>query len=455
MKPIKKLLIANRGEIACRIIRSCKKLGIQTVAVYSDADQQALHVKQADESVHIGPPRSAHSYLDIDKILAAAKQSGADAIHPGYGFLSENERFAAAVIRDGLLWVGPDPMTIREMGDKEKAREIAIAAQVPVVPGSTRLNQSNIGSLHQQAADIGFPLLIKAVAGGGGIGMRQVNKMEDLDAAAAATQSSALSSFGSADIFMEKYISNARHIEVQVFGFGEGRAVHFYERDCSIQRRFQKIIEECPAPGLSEKTRNEMLLSAVKLAETVKYKGAGTVEFILDVDTDKFYFLEMNTRIQVEHPITEMTTNTDLVAMQIQQAQGNLMPIDQSAIQQTGHAIECRLYAENPAKNFMPSPGILTEFDFPHADPAFIRIETGYGPGSEITPYYDPMIAKIVAYGCDREDSIKKLLDLFSQAKVEGVKNNLSFLGSCLIHPLFQKGGVTTNFVMENKAELI
>ena len=285
--------------------------------------------------------------------------------------------------------------------------------------------------------------------------MKHVFKPEDLVAAASATQSQAQSAFGNGDVFLEKFIPNARHIEIQVFGFGAGLAVHFYERDCSIQRRFQKIIEEAPAPKLSEQVRHGMQEAAVNLAKTVNYKGAGTVEFILDVDTNQYYFLEMNTRIQVEHPVTEMTTDTDLVAMQIQLAQGNLPLIEQSAIQQTGHAIECRLYAENPAKHFMPSPGTLGEFDFSHADPAFIRIETGYGKGSEITPFYDPMIAKIIAYGTDRPNAIKNLLHVLQKADVQGVKCNLSFLIACLKNSLFENGHVTTNFVGENLSDLV
>ncbi|TCT09640.1 acetyl-CoA carboxylase biotin carboxylase subunit [Paralcaligenes ureilyticus] len=449
MKPIKKLLIANRGEIACRVIRACKKLGISSVAVYSDADAEALHVKQADESVHIGPSKSAHSYLDIGKILTVAKQVGADAIHPGYGFLSENADFAAAVIKSGIVWIGPSPASIREMGDKQKARDIAIAAHVPVVPGSIRFNSDNMDKLHTEASRVGFPLLVKAAAGGGGIGMKHVLKPEDLQAAVIATQSLAKSAFGNSDVFLEKYIPNARHVEIQIFGFADS-AVHFYERDCSTQRRFQKIIEEAPAPNLSQEVRYGMLKAAVGLANSVRYQGAGTVEFILDVDTDTYYFLEMNTRIQVEHPITEMTTGSDLVSMQIQLAQGDLVSMDQTSIHQMGHAIECRLYAENPAKQFMPSPGVLEQFDFAYANPAFIRIETGYEMQNEITPFYDPMIAKIIAYGDNRENAVSRLLAVLENAKVEGIKSNLSFLSACLRNPLFQQGEVTTNFVTEN-----
>ncbi|TCT03732.1 acetyl-CoA carboxylase biotin carboxylase subunit [Paralcaligenes ureilyticus] len=453
MKPIKKLLIANRGEIACRVIRACKRLGISSVAVYSDADAEALHVKQADESVHIGPSKSAHSYLDIGKILAAAKQVGADAIHPGYGFLSENAEFATAVIESGIVWIGPDPASIRNMGDKQKARDIAVAAHVPVVPGSIRFRSDNMDKLHVEANRVGFPLLVKAAAGGGGIGMKHVSKPEDLQAAVVATQSLAKSAFGNADVFLEKYIPNARHVEIQIFGF-PGGAVHFYERDCSTQRRFQKIIEESPAPNLSQEVRHGMVIAAVSLANSVHYRGAGTVEFILDVDTDAYYFLEMNTRIQVEHPVTEMTTDSDLVSMQIQLARGDLVLIDQASIRQMGHAIECRLYAENPAKRFMPSPGVLQQFDFTYANPAFIRIETGYEMQNEITPFYDPMIAKVIAYGDNREDAVNRLLAVLENARVEGIKSNLSFLIACLKDPLFQQGKITTNFVAENITSL-
>jgi len=451
---LKKVLIANRGEIACRVIRACRKLGIATVAVYSDADASAPHVGMADESVHIGPSRSAQSYLDTEKILAAARATGADAVHPGYGFLSENAAFAAAVQAQGLTWVGPAPDSIRDMGDKQNARELAIRAGVPVVPGSPRLETEDPAELLACAERIGFPLLVKAAAGGGGIGMRQVFEPGQLVAAVQGTQSQAKSAFGCGDVFLEKYIPKARHVEVQVFGFG-GKAVHVYERDCSLQRRFQKIIEEAPAPGIAPDVRQRMQQCAVALAESVKYHGAGTVEFIVDVSSGDFYFLEMNTRIQVEHPVTEMITGLDLVAMQLQYAGGQLQGMGQEDISQHGHAIECRLYAENPEKHFMPSPGVLAQFDFSAVDPAKVRVETGYAQGGEITPFYDPMIAKIIAHGPDRQGAVDEMIRALKSVKVEGPKTNLSFLIACLDHPAFRAQDVSTSFVAEHRDALI
>lgn len=450
---LKKVLIANRGEIACRIIRACRKLGIASVAVYSDADAGAPHVKMADESVHIGPSRSAQSYLDISKILAAASQTGADAVHPGYGFLSENAAFATAIIDAGMTWVGPEPGSIRDMGDKKNARQLAIQAGVPVVPGSNGLDPDNMAAVSAVAADIGYPLLIKAAAGGGGMGMRQVSKPEQLEAAIQATQSQAKAAFGNGDIFLEKYVARARHVEVQVFGFGD-TAVHMFERDCSLQRRFQKIIEEAPAPDIPADVRAQMHQAAVALAESVRYQGAGTVEFILDVDSGAFYFLEMNTRIQVEHPITEMITGLDLVAMQLQYAGGDLATLPQQQIKQQGHAIECRLYAENPEKNFMPSPGTLTTFDFTKSAKGSIRIETGYAEGDDITPFYDPMIAKIVAHGADRDAAIDAMLEALQDADVQGLRTNKDFLIACLEHASFKGRDINTSFVDTHRSSL-
>ncbi|PLC55310.1 acetyl-CoA carboxylase biotin carboxylase subunit [Pollutimonas nitritireducens] len=451
---LKKILIANRGEIACRVIRACRKLGVASVAVYSDADAASPHVRMADESVHIGPSRSTLSYLDGAKILDAARQTGADAVHPGYGFLAENYDFAAAVISDGLAWIGPRPESIQAMGHKQNARDLAIRAGVPVVPGTGRMDASNPEVLLAEAERIGFPLLVKAAAGGGGIGMRQVFEPSKLVEAAAATQSQAKAAFGSDHIFLERFIPCARHVEVQVFGF-DTTAVHMYERDCSLQRRFQKIIEEAPAPDIPMEVRQEMQKAAINLAVSVGYQGAGTVEFIFDVNTGEFFFLEMNTRIQVEHPVTEMITGLDLVAMQLQYAGGELQAMTQDEIQQSGHAIECRLYAENPEKNFMPSPGKLSLFDLAEVDSERIRIETGYEQGGEITPFYDPMIAKIIAYGADRADAIEAMLGALAKVRVQGIKTNLDFLISCMEHTAFRSGQVSTGFVEEHKSTLL
>lgn len=451
---LKKVLIANRGEIACRIIRACNKLGIKSVAVYSDADSNLPHVRMADESVHIGPSRSALSYLDIEKILGAAEQTGADAVHPGYGFLAENAEFAAAVIAKGLIWVGPQPDSIRAMGNKQNARNLAIQAGVPVVPGSDKLDAADADSLLEKAEQVGFPLLVKAAAGGGGIGMRQVFEPAKLVAAATATQSQAKAAFGSEEIFLERFIPRARHVEVQVFGFGT-TAVHMYERDCSLQRRFQKIIEEAPAPGIPTSVRQQMQDAAINLAVSVEYQGAGTVEFIYDVDDETFFFLEMNTRIQVEHPVTEMITGLDLVAMQLQYAGGDLEPLEQEKIVQSGHAIECRLYAENPQKGFLPSPGPLSVFDYVDAQSDKIRIETGYDQGEVITPFYDPMIAKIVAHGSDRDNAIANMLRALQAIKIEGIKTNIEFLIACMEHEAFRSVELSTGFVEANLSSLV
>jgi len=450
---LKKVLIANRGEIACRVIRACRKLGIGSVAVYSDADADSPHVRMADESVHIGPARSAESYLQVEKILAAARQKGACGIHPGYGFLSENASFAQAVIDAGMTWVGPEPQSIRNMGHKQNARELAVSAGVPVVPGSGRLDSSDMASVTQEASRIGYPLLVKAAAGGGGIGMRQVTEFAQLEAAIGATQSQAESAFGNGDIFLEKYVAKARHVEVQVFGFGE-KAIHVFDRDCSLQRRFQKIIEEAPAPDIPSDVRSRMQRAAVALAESVQYQGAGTVEFIFDVDTRDFYFLEMNTRIQVEHPVTEMITGLDLVAMQLLYAGGMLKALQQHEVVQHGHAIECRLYAENPDKNFMPSPGTLTTFELPDSETG-IRVETGYEQGGVITPFYDPMIAKIVAHGADREEAVRSMIAALNNTRIQGLRTNKAFLIACLRHPAFNMQQVSTRFVGDHINELV
>ena len=452
---MRKILVANRGEIACRVLRSCRSLGIGTVAVHSEADAGSLHVSMADEVVAIGASPPAQSYLDAQRILEAARSTGADGIHPGYGFLSENADFAAAVQQAGITWIGPDPKTIEDMGDKERARLLAKAAGVPILPGSARFAHGESGGMHEAAAEVGFPLLVKAAAGGGGIGMRRIDRAEDLAAAVMATQSMAQRSFGDGTVYFERLVAEARHVEVQVFGFGDGRAVHLYERDCSIQRRFQKVIEESPAPGISDATRKAMFEAAIALCRQERYRGAGTIEFIFDADTERFYFLEMNTRIQVEHPVTEMNTGLDLVAMQILLAAGQALPVErQDDVRCAGHAIECRIYSERPAKGFLPSPGTLAGLVFPEAS-GHLRIDTGVRQGDRITPFYDPMIAKIIARGSDRAAAIALMKHALEATRIEGLETNVVFLRNVVRHPAFERGQVRTNFVERYRADLL
>lgn len=454
MKSLSKVLIANRGEIACRIMRSCVAAGIKTVAVYSDADSDSAHVGAADESFHIGGSSPKKSYLNPDTILAVARECGADGIHPGYGFLAENAAFAEATMTAGLTWIGPTPQSIREMGDKECAREIARAAGVPILPGSPRLITIDDEALTAGAAKTGFPVLVKAAAGGGGIGMRQADDMEQLRKVAAATSELAARAFGNGDIYLERYVARARHIEVQVFGFGDGRAVHLFERECSIQRRFQKVIEESPSPRLSPEIREKICDMAVSLTANRHYAGAGTVEFVFDDDSGEFFFLEMNTRIQVEHPVTEMVTGVDIVGLQLRLADGKDVADEISGVSATGHAIECRLYAENPAKMFLPSPGMLKTLRFPE-ESSDIRVDSGVREGDAVTPYYDPMIAKIICRGADREGAIRRMVEALSQVCVEGLETNLSFLQNCMHHPDFIAGNTTTGFIDAHRADLI
>ncbi|AOB30094.1 acetyl-CoA carboxylase [Bordetella sp. H567] len=453
MASLNRLLVANRGEIACRVMRTCRALGIETVAVYSEADREAAHVAMADQACAIGPSRASESYLRQDAILQAAAQAGAQAVHPGYGFLSENASFAQAVLQAGLTWIGPRPDSIRDMGDKQRARELAVAAGVPVVPGSERYEAGALDGMAESAARVGYPLLVKAVAGGGGIGMRRVDKPEDLMAVVEASQSMAAKAFGNGAVFLERYIPLARHVEIQVFGFGDGNAIHLYERDCSLQRRYQKIIEESPAPGLPAATRARMAQAAVDLCRATRYQGAGTVEFIVDAASFEFYFLEMNTRIQVEHPVTEMITGRDLVAMQIDLARGQLPALAQDEIATRGHAIECRLYAEDPKRMFMPSPGRLAVFR-PPADLPGVRVDSGYREGDEITPFYDPMVAKLIAHGDDRDTARRIAADALRQFAVEGIRHNRDFLIACLEHPDFAAGDVHTGFVESHRQAL-
>jgi len=446
-----KVLVSNRGEIARRIFRACRATGLGTVAVYSDADADAVHVAEADEARPLGPPPPRESYLRIDRLLDAARDSGADAVHPGYGFLAEDAGFAAAVGEAGLTWIGPDPDTIGIMGDKHRARELARSTGVPLLPASVRLDADGDAGLDAAAAEAGYPLLVKAVAGGGGIGMHRVDGPAELATVVDSTRSMALRAFGDGTVFLERYIPKARHIEIQVFGVGGGEAVHLYERDCSLQRRFQKVIEESPAPLLPDPVRRRMAEAAVALCRASGYRSAGTVEFIVDADTFEFFFLEMNTRIQVEHAVTEMVTGRDLVTMQIELAQRRLAPVEQAAIESRGHAIECRLYAENPAKMFMPSPGRLDVFRPPPAA-ADLRIETGYREGDTVTPFYDPMLAKVIAHGASRDEARARCADALRRFSIEGVRHNRDFLVACLLDPQFAAGDVSTGFI-ENRRE--
>jgi 3-methylcrotonyl-CoA carboxylase alpha subunit len=450
-----RVLIANRGEIACRIIRSCKALGLETVAVYSEADQDALHVALADGAEPIGPAAARQSYLNIDAVLAAARAAQADAIHPGYGFLAENSRFAERVEFEGLTWIGPQPKTIEDMGDKERARLLAKAAGVPVLPGSPRFAPADLSGIEEEAGRVGYPLLVKAACGGGGIGMQRVEEAEKLRGVVESTQKMAERAFGDGTVYLERFIPKARHVEIQVFGLGDGHAVHLFERDCSIQRRYQKIIEETPAPELAEETRGAMNAAAVALAAQERYRGAGTIEFVVDATTKEFFFLEMNTRIQVEHPVTEMTTGRDLVALQIRLARGDdLSDLTQDRIRQDGHAIECRIYAENPTRMFLPSPGALEVFRLPEPG-AGIRIDAGVRAGDRITPHYDPLIAKLVCHGADRDQAIERSLAALRASAIEGIHSNLQFLIRVLEHPAFRAGDVHTGFVDAHRPQLM
>ena len=451
---MKRILIANRGEIACRIIRAARALGLQTVAVYSEADAQALHVQMADAAEAIGPAPAAQSYLDADRILQAARTHGADAVHPGYGFLSENTAFARAAEAAGITWIGPQPGSIEDMGDKQRARAIAEAAGVPVLPGSRRFALGALEGIEQAAADVGYPLLVKATGGGGGIGMRRVDAPDQLLAAVGATQQLADKAFKDGTVYLERLVPRARHIEIQVFGHGDGTAVHLHERECSVQRRFQKIVEESPAPGLPDALRQRMAAAAVSLAEHQRYRGPGTVEFIVDADTLDFFFLEMNTRIQVEHPVTEMVTGWDLVQAQIRLAAGSFTPVAQADIVPRGAAIECRLYAENPARNFMPSPGLLSRFALPQ-QMADVRVDTGVREGDRITPHYDPMIAKLIVWGESREAALGRLAEALAASEVGGLRHNLPFLQAVVAHADFRAGRVDTGWVQRQQAELV
>ena len=434
---IESLLIANRGEIACRIIRTARGLGIRTIAVHSDADATALHVREADEAVAIGGPRPAESYLIGERIIAAAKATGAQAIHPGYGFLSENADFAQAVQDAGLIWVGPNPDSIRAMGLKDAAKARMIAAGVPVTPGYLGEDQSP-DRLRSEADAIGYPVLIKAVAGGGGKGMRRVDDAADFAEALASCQREAAASFGDDRVLLEKYVLSPRHIEVQVFGDAHGNVVHLFERDCSLQRRHQKVIEEAPAPGMDEATREAICSAAVRAAQAVNYVGAGTIEFIADgsegLRADRIWFMEMNTRLQVEHPVTEEITGVDLVEWQLRVASGEPLPLAQDQLNITGHAMEARLYAEDPATGFLPSPGKIERFVFNLG----ARVEAGVDEGDTVSTFYDPMIAKVICHGADREEARTGLLRWMDRSYISPLKTNKAFLFACLSMPNFR-----------------
>ena len=444
----KKILIANRGEIAIRIMRACKELGIRTVAVYSDADKDCLHAQFADEAIHIGAASPKESYLNSDVLIRAALSSQADAIHPGYGFLSENASFAAAVASAQLTFIGPSADSIRAMGDKAESKMLMKKAGVPTVPGHEGLESE--ADFKNAAKEIGYPILVKAAAGGGGKGMRVVNHENELRDSIDSARREALNAFGDERLLIEKYLPNAHHIEFQVFGDQHAHLVHLFERECSVQRRHQKIIEETPSPLLTPELRKEMGGVAVKAAQAVNYYNAGTIEFIVDPEPLKFYFLEMNTRLQVEHPVTELTTGLDLVQWQIRVAAGEHFPYQQEQLTQRGHAIECRVYAEDPANGFLPSTGKLLQYIEPRGPG--IRVDSGFGAGDEVTHFYDPLLAKLIVYGEYRELAIQKMQAALREFIVHGVITNIDFMQAFLSHPDFANGKVTTRWV-ENKLD--
>jgi propionyl-CoA carboxylase alpha chain len=447
---IKKLLIANRGEIACRVIRTARRLGIATVAVYSDADRDALHVQMADEAVHIGGSPARESYLSIEKILAACEATGADAVHPGYGFLSENAAFAAALEAKCITFVGPPASAIEAMGDKITSKMLANDAGVTTVPGYMGLI-AHADEAVEVAREIGYPVMIKASAGGGGKGMRIAHDDAEAREGFDRARSEAASSFGDDRVFIEKFVTEPRHIEIQLIGDAYGKVVYLNERECSIQRRNQKVIEEAPSPFLDEATRRAMGEQAVALAKAVGYRSAGTVEFIVDKDR-KFYFLEMNTRLQVEHPVTEMITGLDIVELMLRVAEGMPLPLDQEDVERQGWAIECRLYAEDPVRNFLPSTGRLTRYRppvDPNAGTATLRCDTGVVEGGEISTFYDPMIAKLVTWGPTREAAVAGMGEALDSFELEGVGNNLAFLSTVMGQERFQSGRLTTKYIEE------
>jgi len=446
------ILIANRGEIACRVIGTARRMGFRTVAVYSEADKAARHTVLADRARHIGPAPAAESYLKIDAVVAAAKAEGAQAIHPGYGFLAENAEFAEACAKAKIVFVGPPVEAIRAMGSKSAAKEIMAKAGIALVPGYHGKDQKP-GTLRKAAEEIGYPVLLKASAGGGGKGMRMVESADGFDEALKSAKREAKAGFGDDRMLVEKFIERPRHIEIQVFADSHGNVVHLFERDCSIQRRHQKVIEEAPAPGMTDAGRQEMGEAAVAAAAAIGYEGAGTVEFIVDQAGD-FYFMEMNTRLQVEHPVTEMITGQDLVEWQLRVAAGERLPLVQDDLAISGHAIEARIYAEDPARNFLPATGQLHHLHFPVEDES-TRIETGVHEGDEVSIYYDPMIAKLVVHGEDRAAAVSRLKAALGEVRAVGVTTNAPFLRAVAEHKAFAKGKFDTGFIERHKAELI
>jgi acetyl-CoA carboxylase biotin carboxylase subunit len=450
---IRRLLIANRGEIAVRIIRACRELGIETIAVYSDADRRAPHVLAADVAEHIGPSPAGESYLNIERLLAAARARGADAVHPGYGFLSERAHFGRACRDAGLIFVGPPPEAIERMGSKIGARQLMQQAGVPVVPGEAPPDQSD-ASLAASAERIGFPALIKPSAGGGGIGMKTIRNPGEVVEAVQRARREAVAAFGDGTLYIERLVEKPRHVEVQVFADAHGHAVHVFERECSVQRRHQKVIEESPCPALTARVREQMGAAAVAAAKVVRYVNAGTIEFLLEGDGEdaRFFFLEMNTRLQVEHPVTELVTGVDLVRAQLLVAGGEPLPWSQSELSQRGHAIECRIYAEDPAQGFLPQAGPLLMYREPHGPG--IRVDAGVREGGEVSVFYDPMLAKLIVFGETRDAAIARATQALQQYVVLGIRTNIPFLIAILRHPDFQAGRIDTAFLDREQVAL-
>ncbi|MBO6972912.1 MAG: acetyl-CoA carboxylase biotin carboxylase subunit [Prochlorococcus marinus CUG1434] len=442
---VEKVLIANRGEIALRIVRSCRELGIATVAVFSTVDKKALHVQLADEAVCVGDSLSNKSYLNIPNILAAATSRGVDAIHPGYGFLAENDKFAEMCNDHGIIFIGPSPKAIRSMGDKSTAKETMEAVGVPTVPGSKGL-LSNVDEAYKLADDIGYPVIIKATAGGGGRGMRLVEKAENLEKMFKAAQGEAEAAFGNDGLYMEKFIKKPRHVEIQILADRSGNVVHLGERDCSVQRRHQKLLEESPSPAINTELRKKMENAAIAAAKSISYEGAGTVEFLVD-DDNNFYFMEMNTRIQVEHPVTEMVTGVDLIAEQIKIASGSNLEFNQDDIHLNGHAIECRINAEDPSHNFRPSPGKITGW-LPPGGPG-VRVDSHVYTGYEIPPFYDSLIGKLIVWGKDRNTAIKRMNRALNECAVTGIPTTINFHLTLLNKAKFKEGKIHTKYVEE------
>ena len=439
---LKKVLIANRGEIAVRIVRACRELGIPSVAVYSDADEEALHVRLADEAVHIGPAKAQKSYLNIEAVVEAARNKGADAVHPGYGFLAENAHFATACREAGLIFVGPSPETMENIGDKSAARRLAEEADVPVVPGTE--GNATPDEAMEKAGEIGYPVMVKAAAGGGGMGIRVVESKVELEEAVKKAGQEAEAAFGEGSVYLEKFLSEPRHVEVQVIGDEEGNVVHFYERECSMQRRRQKIIEEAPSPGISAGTREEISQAAVRLAEAADYANAGTVEFLVDED-GSFYFIEMNTRIQVEHPVTEMITGIDLVKEQLKVAGGEGLSVGQDEIPLSGHSIEFRINAEDPDNDFFPSPGEVTAVEVP-GGPG-VRVDTAIFAGYQIPPFYDSMVGKLIVWGADREEALARARRALEEYRLEGIKTTIPLHLRLLDDKAFRSGEYHTGYL--------